>query len=230
MILSHKHRFIFIKTNKTAGTSVEIGLSKFCGPQDVITPITPNDEAKRAELGYPGAQNYHARLSQYSPLQWAELLFMGRKGKRFYNHMPAIEVRDRVPAEVWNSYTKFCIERNPWDRVVSHYFWRNRTEPRPSLDSFLDKGKHLRLHRRGRRLYTIDGKLAVDRVIRFENLADELEQLRQDLGLPDPIDLPRAKSGHRSDKRHYRDMLTPEQRDRIAREFAFEIDTFGYEF
>ncbi len=51
MIVSHKHRFIFLKTNKTAGTSVEIALSKFCGPDDVIPPLIPEDEAKRAELG-----------------------------------------------------------------------------------------------------------------------------------------------------------------------------------
>ena len=47
VIISHRHRFIFIKTGKTAGTSVEIALSKFCGPEDVITPISPEDEATR---------------------------------------------------------------------------------------------------------------------------------------------------------------------------------------
>ena len=37
MIISHKHKFIFIKTVKTAGTSIDIALSKICEPQDIIT-------------------------------------------------------------------------------------------------------------------------------------------------------------------------------------------------
>jgi len=27
----------------------------------------------------------------------------------------------RIPPTVWNSYFKFCVERNPWDKVLSHY-------------------------------------------------------------------------------------------------------------
>ena len=38
MILSHKHKFIFIKTKKTAGTAIEAAISQLCGPDDVITP------------------------------------------------------------------------------------------------------------------------------------------------------------------------------------------------
>jgi hypothetical protein len=38
MILSHEHKFIFLRTKKTAGTSIELALFELCGPNDVITP------------------------------------------------------------------------------------------------------------------------------------------------------------------------------------------------
>jgi len=40
MIISHRHRYIFIKTRKTAGASVELALVQSCGPDDIMT-LTP---------------------------------------------------------------------------------------------------------------------------------------------------------------------------------------------
>ena len=38
MIVSHKHKFIFLKTRKTAGTSIQIALSGICDIEsDIIT-------------------------------------------------------------------------------------------------------------------------------------------------------------------------------------------------
>ena len=39
MIISHSHRYIFIKSEKTAGTSVEAALSKHCTDSDIVTPL-----------------------------------------------------------------------------------------------------------------------------------------------------------------------------------------------
>jgi len=58
MIISHKYQFIFLKTAKTAGTSIEIALSRFCGQDDIITPVSVEDELKRQAAGGVAPQNY----------------------------------------------------------------------------------------------------------------------------------------------------------------------------
>ena len=68
MIFSELHNFLFIKGHKVASTSVEVALSAICGPDDIITPITPIDELHRINLGYRHAQNYGAdpeKLAKY---------------------------------------------------------------------------------------------------------------------------------------------------------------------
>ena len=85
MILSHEHRFIFLKTNKTAGTSIEIALSKFCGEKDVITPVVMEDEEIRSRLGYRGPQNYAAPLKDYRLRDLARLVVRRKRKARYYN-------------------------------------------------------------------------------------------------------------------------------------------------
>ena len=40
MIFSELHNFLFLKGRKVASTSFEVALSKICGAEDVITPIS----------------------------------------------------------------------------------------------------------------------------------------------------------------------------------------------
>jgi len=230
MIISHKYKFIFLKTNKTAGTSIEIALSGVCGDDDIISPISPEDEKTRSALGYRGPQHHRAPAREYGIVDVAKLLLKGRKKNRFYNHMPASKVKALIPDDTWNNYYKFCFERNPWDRVISLYYWRCKTEPRPSIKRFIDSGALKRLKRKGLELYTIDGQIAVDKVCRFENIAAELESIRTQLGITEKLELPHAKSRFRKDKRSYRDILDEEQKTRIADMFSNEIKLMGYEF
>lgn len=228
MIVSHRHRFIFIKTRKTAGTSIEIALSKFCGDEDIISRISPVDEALRAERGYRGPQNDLLPFPHYTPNEWVRLATRGQRA-RFRNHMSAARVRAAVGPEVWNSYFKFCVERDPWDKAISLYYWRTRElDPRPPLLTFLGDVGDRSLSNFA--IYAIDGTLAMDRVIRFERLTEDLEDVRNLLGLPERLDLPRAKGGHREEKRHYSELIEAPERAIVDAACAREIDLFDYGF
>jgi hypothetical protein len=229
MIISHRHKFIFIKTSKTAGTSIEIALSQFCGDDDVITPISRHDEITRRDLGYAGPQNYLAPRSDYRLLDVARRVLRGKRKPRYYNHMAARDVKPLVGDGIWSSYFKFCFERNPFDRVISLYYWRNKAEPRPSLSAFLESGAPLLLQRRGFDLYTIDGRIVMDRVCMFENMDEELERLRVQLGLTEPLRLPRAKSSSRKDMRNFRELLNEHEMDTVRALFSRELALFDYE-
>ena len=229
MIISHKHQFIFLKTKKTAGTSVEIALSKFCGPDDIITPISPNDEEKRRLLGYRGAQNYKPD-SCGGGVRGLLGTLLKKSPKDFSSHIKARTVKPFIDDQVWDGYYKFCYERNPWDRVVSLYYWNYKAEPRPTMMEFLNSKRMMTLHRKGWGVYTINEKVVVDKICKFENLAEELEVVRKHLGIPEPLELPRTKSGSRKDKRSYREVFTEEEKEKIAELFADEIKLMGYEF
>jgi len=229
MILSHRQKFIFFKTNKTAGTSLEIALSGFCGPRDIITPVAAPDEALRRQLGYPGPQNYYLPLKFYTRSDWMRLLRRGRLFK-FYNHIAACKVKPRVDPRIWDHYFKFCFTRNPWDRFVSFYYWRTRKDSPISRADFLDSPTMKLLIKRSYDLYTQDGQLLVDKVYRFENLDQALRDIRKRCGLPAELKLPRTKASYRKARQPYQELLSAAERDKIARLFASEIKRFGYRF
>jgi len=201
MIISHKYRFIFVKTLKTAGTSIEVFLSQQCGPLDVVTPILPH-------------------VAPHLP----------RNHDGYYNHMPAVEIRDRVGPDIWRSYFKFCVERNPWDKTLSYYHMVNvRQGGALSLDRFLAGSNFPLNHPK----YTDgqDGRIIVDRVILYERLTDDLAGVFRHLGIPFRGSLGvNAKSEYRADHRPYRDVYTAAQAQRVGRVFAEETRLHGYVF
>jgi hypothetical protein len=120
MILSHKHRFIFLKTKKTASSSVELTLSSLCGPDDVITPLLDREEKLRPGRG---AQNYLRGDAERE--RTSNGMSIPVRGQDFYGHMKASEVVAIAPAE-WANYFKAAFVRNPWDAHLSAFFWRRR--------------------------------------------------------------------------------------------------------
>jgi hypothetical protein len=229
MILSHKHKFIFIKTAKTAGTSIEVFLSKHCAPEDIVTPIAPTVEGHQPR-NYEGFINPVPEILERPGKLFSVLRHAITSRDKFYNHMPAREVRNRVPADVWNSYFKFCVERNPWDKVLSHYHMHAAREGGSlSLDEYLARGRFpINYFRYTNRSGT---KIIFDRILRYENLVAELSEVFSQLKIPFGGTLGvTAKSGYRSDRRPYQEAFNDEQRKIVEKAFAKEIKLQGYRF
>ena len=234
MILSHRHRFIFIKTSKTAGTSIELALEPACGPQDVCAGLHKHVEqpsGREDEYGYR-ARNHRGlfwpRWNPDQPLrQLRRDLYDLQRRRKFYNHMSAFEVRARAGHDVFERYFKFCFERNPWDKAVSQFFWE---KGRPGVpEDFETYVQSPRLRSRFE-LYTIGGKLAVDFVGRYERLEADYREAMQRAGMNDPPPLPRAKSAYRKQYEDYRALYSDVSRRVVEQKFSREIALLGYVF
>jgi hypothetical protein len=229
MILSHDWCFIFVKTEKTAGTSVEMSLSRFCGPLDIVTPIHARDEAGRLALGQR-ARNFVATESPFEPeadfdAQETRLRKLGqpfRQRTAFYNHMSAAEIRNAVGPRIFDGYFKFAVERDPRDRLISYYYWLGQDRGTGFRD-FVAGFKPVSNWER----CTIDGRLAVDRLIRFDRLEAGLREVLTPLGIEWDGWLPRAKSGLRPPDATV-EALFDEETTALARErFAKDFELYA---
>jgi Sulfotransferase family len=230
MIVSHEHKFIFLKTKKTAGTSIELALSRLCGPEDIITPLAENDEALRE--GGRGAQNWrmHGWWGSPRPLWERRWWKFTAEDYGFYNHMPAAQAKALLNDDkAWRSYFKFAFDRNPWDRQVSFYYHRYRraAKPPPFAD-FIHADPRARLNNFD--IYSIDGEVAVDLVGHYETLEADFKRALEQVGLSLHDELPRAKSGTRHKGKHYRDYYDESTRAVVGHWYSREIQLLDYAF
>ena len=204
-------------------------MSKFCGESDILTSISPEDEQARIKMGYSQTQNVEITPIHYHTKDWARL-FLKRKRKKYYNHMPASEIKSYVSSQIWNDYFKFCIERNPFDKIVSHYYWAGGDPKFGTIEQYLDEEGYREL--KGHKMYTIKDQIAVDQIIRYENLQEELERIQKKLKLPSSLQLPsyKAKSNTRIDKSPYQEKISLQARQKIESLFHWEIQHLGYQF
>ena len=207
MIASHAHRFVFIKTRKTAGTSLEIALSRHCGPDDLVTRISPEDEAMRAAAGGVGPQNDDTDPTSYA-------------------HMGARRVIEVIGRQTWDDYFTFAVERNPYDVVASSYRYSARKPTfTKTFAEFVRTPRRLDRLALNERLYRLGGRVVVDEVYRYEDLPAAVAAISSRLGLD--LDLPHAKQGSGV---HYRELYGPGDAEIVGERFARTIREFGYEF
>jgi hypothetical protein len=216
MIVSHKYRFIFLRTEKTGGSSFTQALQGLLDEGDL-----------QANMRRPA-------WAKFSPIHHGALKLHFPKWFGLHRHARARDVRDVVGPNVFNSYFKFAIERNPWDRQVSlyaHRQWKRGKSPdsfdRDMRSAVYRSTEYVRLNNWA--IYAIGNDIVADRVLRYEHLADDIDALVAELGLPGIPEMPRLRS-YASDRPHYSTYYSPATRDLVARWYAREIDALGYRF
>lgn len=200
MIISHKYKFIFVKTSKTAGTSIEVYLSNLCADGDIFTPISPAVEG-------------------HCP----------RNHKGYYNHITASEIRSSVSSKCWSDYFKFCVERNPWDKTLSWFYMLNKVSQPITWSEYIESrnfpynyNKYMDLTS-GVRL--VDEIIYYENL--NKGLTDVFKRLGVPFEGELSVN---AKANYRKDRRSYREVIAQDEASLIGKVFRPEIEMHGYSF
>ena len=139
MIISHKHRFIFLHCRKTGGSSIKVSLYPQLGRQDIMIGSFHELIRDKQQL------KMQAISDIVSPSGSTMLLLKLAKTRRIdvsindaikskYNflgsnppHASAKLIRENFPAQ-WQNYQKFAFVRNPYTQIVSDFLWRKKKD------------------------------------------------------------------------------------------------------
>jgi hypothetical protein len=213
MLISHRKKFIFTKTAKTAGTSVESYFEEYCMPVGCWKESHGREEhfSEAGIVGYRGPDSH---------------------GKQWYNHMSAVEIRDRIDGEIWRQYFKFTVIRNPFTKLVSAYLYFEK----PPMDDTASTIDGFRRWVAGgdivmdRDKYFIDGSLCVDHFILFEALESGVHEVCAKLDIPiGAKTLPRFKQQNYARNLKLEELYDRSTREAVERAYAWELERFGYQ-
>ena len=209
VLVSHKYKFIYIKNEKVAGSSVESFFGKFC--QD------PNKE-------------YHYNDTIYESID--EFGIIGKRTGKvtiWNSHKPAKDIKRDLGDDIFNKYLKFCVIRNPYDKMVSKYYFRSyKYDNGDKIFKEYAQNKNCN----NLNIHSINGNSVCDYYIRYENLEEDIIKLCDKLGIEDYniSNLPKHKSTERKDKSHYSTFYDEETRKIVYENHKKEFELFGYTF
>jgi len=144
-------------------------------------------------------------------------------------HVTAAQVLEAYGKEKYSKYFSFAVARNPWERVVSAFFYLQSINHQglkgaDTVHDWVMKGdvwceptSFYVLHK---------GKMIVDQVLYYDNLDAEFAELCERLEI-DTTTLPRNNS---SQHQHYRNYFDTSSEKVIAKLFAEDIRHFSFDF
>jgi hypothetical protein len=170
-----------------------------------------------------------------------------RTGELVGGHLTAVDFREKYPHQ-FDAYYKFAVVRNPYDRLVSAFFYfaqyrgeqANNIEMKKRIteqyggdfsqfcEGELTSGRaDLFTHLRPQTDFLLDeqGTLLVDFVGKLECIQQDFKAICDQIGID--ISLPHQ---NRSLRRDYSNYYTPTAQQLVAEIYRKELELFGYEF
>jgi hypothetical protein len=225
MIICQEHRLVFVKTKKTAGTSIEIALGRLLKVGDFASPLYQDEEKLR-----PGKEAIVKKSV-------ARLRERSNYTVRARNpHLGFKVAKDFLTDEIEGCFS-FAVERNPWDKALSaFYFWMSRRgnavkDPHSMFENFcLSEALSFFSNEA---MYCEDNGLIVDLVLQYDTLGTEFQRLMTDAGIPETnLDGINAKGSVKPMIKNmadfYGDQYDLPAAKAVQSIFASEIELFGY--
>lgn len=206
MLVSHDYKFIFVKTKKTAGSSLETYLKPFC-ENGIIGKKLSEKHTTASEIkeivGDEIWSNYTKIVPIRNPWDMTVSLYFWRKRKRPFYYW------------LYRWFIKFRFKG-----IMEH---------RVSFEEWVQK-KGVRGLNENNSIIYIDGEMDNYEFIRYENLNGDLEAVCTKLGIPFESErLPNEKSGHRP-KRDYKTFYNDHTKEIVAQAYERELKDFGYSY
>jgi len=218
MLISHRYKFIFFKAKKVSGTSTEAYLERYCLSEEEEKTHSHNHNIKElvTENGIIGSRITHNKV-----MLW-------------YNHKKPMEIKKDIGENIFNSYKKITNIRNPYDVVVSYYFYKSygvgQLNSRPTVSGFENFLKtNLDFFIDNKDYWIMNGEFFNDFYIRQENLEEDLFNLLGNLNLPNyDQEIPTYKVI--KNRPHYSEFFNDSTKKIIDDNFSDIIEKFNYKF
>jgi hypothetical protein len=226
VLISHSHEFVFLKTKKTASTSVE-------------------EYFENLLIGEPDggfSENSAERIMRDA---YVSSRGSGKVGAKDFlpGHASSGKILRSIGDERFHSYTKVSCVRNPWDQVVSFFWWRMSLNPYlHRIVENLPMGL-VRLvftfwfYRAREKIETLSFTKRLSsgevlpkiEIIRYENLQEDLARVTRELGLSlQEFSIPTRKSTQRGRLEPYQEYYLRPVREAIRESRSDDLANFGY--